>query len=205
MESKQQLPQEQPQQTAETYYDKNRKRSFLFSRITVVTSMLVLVVALTINISLLSSQERTSTKSRASAPVNNQKTLPSLHAGCEYQPTKNGFKVVCPTPTLKQTALAPINIELPKLPPQCILQTSTNGNKIQCSKSHEPIPTVPVSIPVSCASTNQTTILECREGTKQPVIVPLPPLPIGCDYAKIQTKYFVRCNTPEGLPERKGD
>ncbi len=186
-------PQEQVPQTAATYYNNDRKRSFLFSRITVMSSMFILVVALAINISLLSSQEKTSTQSRASVPQADKSTLPSLAAGCEYQKVKDGFTVVCPTPT--QIASVPIDIALPKLPPECSLQTSTTGNKIQCTTPHAPIPTVPVTLPISCTATNQTNIVQCTQGNKAPVMVSMPSLPEGCVYTLVANKYYVDCQS----------
>ena len=193
MDQTQTPPQEEAPQTAATYYNKNRKRSFLFTRITVMTSMLVLVIALAINISVLSSQEKTSTQSRASVPQTDKSNLPSLAAGCEYQKVKDGFTVVCPTPT--QIASVPIDIVLPKLPPECSLQTSTTGNKIQCATPHGPIPTVPVVLPISCTITNQPNVVQCTEGTKKPVMVIMPTLPEGCVYTLVANKYYVDCRS----------
>src|SRR5258708_1449589 len=114
-QSQQTPTQEQPHQTASAYY-KTHKRSFLFSRVTVMTSMLVLVIALAVNISVLYSQDRSTTQSHASTPENQKNLLPALHAGCHYQPTKGGFTVTCPTaiPVATRSAV-PINIILPKL------------------------------------------------------------------------------------------
>lgn len=210
MEPQQQPPQqtpsqpvpEPPQPTAEAYYNQNRKRSFLFSRVTVITSMIVLVVVLAVNVSVLTSQERTTTQSRASEQANSQ-NLPSLAAGCKYQQTKGGVTVVCLTVTPVKNAV-PLNIELPKLPPQCTLQTTTFGNRIQCTDKNVPIPTVPVTLPSSCTTAGQPNTIQCKPNNKKPSFIPLPSLPQGCEYIKVQSKYFVRC-TAQQIPERKGD
>src|SRR5579864_2926042 len=118
------------QESASAYYNKYRKRRFFFSRLTVLTSMLVLIITLGINISLLYSHDNSTTQSNAAGHENPQKLLPSLPIGCSYQQTTKGLSVVCPTPTPTETASAvSINVALPQLPPQCILESSSGGSK----------------------------------------------------------------------------
>src|SRR5215469_10300629 len=117
MEPQQNPP--QPQQSASDYYNKYRKRSFFLSRITVLSSMVVLVLALGINISLLYSHSANTIASHAAGHENPQTSLPSLSAGCEYQQVKGGFVVACPTATPTPAVTVPINVAIPQLPPQC--------------------------------------------------------------------------------------
>jgi len=155
-----------------SYYNLSRKRSFFLSRFFVLTSLLILVIGLVVNISFLYSQQRTNTNSRA-ASSNPQSTLPSLPAGCEYQQSGDNFKVVCPSITPAQHII-PINsitIELPKLPSQCSYETTTQGYVLTCISPKPPIPTVA-----------------------------LPSLPEGCNYKKIGENYSIDCNTNTTLP-----
>jgi hypothetical protein len=188
----------QSQQSAESYYSAKRKRSFLYSRITVLTSMTVLIVALGINVSALISQERSTTESKAAAPENSIQSLPSLPKGCVYQQAKRGFAVTCPTPTpsamTASAAAIPVDVSLPKLPPQCTLQTTTTGSKIQCITPHTPIPTVAVTLPASCLTTTQANIIACKDTTNKTVTSSLPSLPTGCVYKIVANAAFVVCD-----------
>src|SRR5581483_10616692 len=87
------------QQSASSYYNKYRKRSFFLSRLTVLTSMVILIITLGINISLLTSHEKSTATTHADTPQNPAQILPTLPAGCVYQQTQKGLAVVCPTPT----------------------------------------------------------------------------------------------------------
>jgi hypothetical protein len=179
------------QQSASSYYNKYRKRSFFLSRVTVLTSMVVLIITLGINISLLNSNTKTSVTSHADTPSNPAKLLPTLPAGCIYQQTKGGLAVVCPTPT--PTIAVPINIALPQLPPQCTLSTATNGSEIHCT-TLVPIPTIAVTLPATCEVTNQLNTVSCNVNN-QVVPVPLPSLPGGCLYEQLAKKYYVACKS----------
>lgn len=193
MEPTQQPPQQEQIQSAVAYYNKNRKRSFLFSRITVVFSMFILVVALGINIFSFYSQDTQTTQTHASTPENQKKLLPSLPAGCGYKEIKGGMTVVCPSaqPTV---ASVTINVVLPQLPHQCGYETSTRGNIIHCTDSTTPIPTVPVTLPATCVATNQHYVVICKSD-KENELVPLPSLPGGCSYALVQNNYYVVCKS----------
>ncbi|MGH7203978.1 MAG: hypothetical protein ACREHC_06040 [Candidatus Levyibacteriota bacterium] len=179
-------------QSAQAYYNKTRKRSFFFSRIGIVISMTVLVIALAINISVLYSQDRTNLQSHASTPPTT-KDLPVLPKGCDYQQANKGFKVVCATTAPTPTVTANINVQLPQLPPQCSLQTSNGGNKVQCSKA-VPIPTVAVTLPPSCTATQQVNTISCQQKGEH-VLTPLPSLPGGCVYKQVGNAYFVSCTS----------
>src|ERR1700722_5425663 len=185
-------PSQQPQQSASDYYNKYRKRSFFLSRITVFTSMAVLIVALVVNISLLYSQEKNTTVTHADTPVNQTQLLPSLPVGCAYEQMKKGLAVVCPTPTpiptlTATTSAVPINVALPALPPQCTIETSSQGNNLHCT-AIVPIPTIAVTSPSTCQTGNQTNMLSCTVNSKI-VPVPLPSLPGGCSYQEVTNKY----------------
>lgn len=177
------------QESASAYYNKYRKRRFFFSRLTVLTSMLVLIVTLGINISLLNSHDTSTIKSNAAGPENPQKLLPKLITGCAYLQTKSGLTVICPTPTLTQTE--PINVTLPQLPPECTLESSSAGSKVNCT-TRVPIPTVPVILPATCQIASQSANVVCNENN-EPVAVPLPSLPGGCSYELVLNKYYVAC------------
>jgi hypothetical protein len=179
------------QESASAYYNKYRKRRFFFSRLTVLTSMLVLIVALGINISLLYSNDNSTIKSNAAAPENPQKILPKLPSGCIYQQTKKGLAVACPTPTPTPMAAVPINVALPQLPPQCTLESSTTGSKVSCT-AIVPIPTIPVTLPTTCQVASQSANVVCNENNEA-VPVPLPSLPTGCSYKLVLNKYYVAC------------
>jgi hypothetical protein len=181
------------QQTAASYYNKHRKRSFLLSRIIVGVSMVVLVVALAINIAALSTQDNSTTQSHASSPQDIKKYLPSLPAGCKYKQTTHGMTVTCPTAVPTQIVNIPIKIALPQLPPQCQFATSPNGDEIQCSPSASPIPTVPVQIPTNCTPSDRANTLVCTDTNNSTFNFPLPSLPKGCAYQKLETNYFVVC------------
>ncbi len=197
MDPTQQSQQKQPpQQSASDYYNKYRKRSFFLSRLTVFTSMAVLIVALVVNISLLYSQEKSTATTHADTPTNQTQLLPSLPVGCSYQQMKKGLAVVCPTPTaiptLTATASAvPINVALPALPPQCTIEASSTGSQLHCT-AIVPIPTVAVTLPPTCETGNQTNMLSCTVNSKA-VPVPLPSLPGGCSYTLRANQYYVVC------------
>ncbi len=186
---------------AQNYYNSSRKRSFFFSRLFVISSMLVLLIALMVNISFLYSQERTSTTSQASSQ-NAQKFLPSLPAGCEYEQIGKGFKINCPqiSPTLAaklaNTATFPVDIELPNLPAQCKYQTSNGGFAVKCASPLPPVPTVAVNISPSCLATLEggPNTLACKDANNQTVQVTLPALPKGCEYKQITGMFYVDCN-----------
>ena len=189
------------QQSASSYYNKYRKRSFFLSRVTVLTSMVVLIITLGINISLLNSNTKTTVTSHADTPSNPTKLLPTLPAGCIYQQTKGGLAVVCPTPT--PTIAVPINIALPQLPPQCTLSTATGGSEIHCT-ALVPIPTVAVTLPATCEITNQLNTVSCNVNN-QIVPVPLPALPGGCMYEQLAKKYYVMCKSKtDVIPAKAG-
>src|SRR5258708_4616004 len=120
------------QQSASDYYKKHRKRS-LFSRLTILSSMVVLVIVLAINITVLYSQDKNTIKSNASSPINVEKLLPSLPSGFVYKHINGKVKVDCPKATPTNTPSVPINVALPKLPPQCSFETSMNGSTIHCT------------------------------------------------------------------------
>src|SRR6266404_93516 len=167
------------QQSAAEYYKKHRKRSF-FSRLTIISSMAILLVVLAINISALYSQDKNTLSSNASTPENVEKLLPSLPAGCVYNHVNGKVKVDCPKATPTLTTVIPLNVALPELPPQCNLVTSINGSTIHCTTGHAPIPTVPVVLPPTCSTTNQPDAVTCKNTRNQSVTVPLPSLPAGC-------------------------
>lgn len=193
---------DQPQESLASYYNEGRKRSFFFSRLFVVLSMLVLVIALSINISVLYSEDRTSTTTSANSGKN-QANLPPLPEGCEYQTVDKGVIVVCPTdapqisPTLAANSEFPMNVRLPKLPSQCEYMNSANGVSISCSSAQPPIPTVAVRALTSCLPGDEKDTLTCTNEHNQAVAVPLPSLPAGCGYKLVARNYFIDCNTPE--------
>src|SRR6266568_1571449 len=180
------------QQSAAEYYKKHRKRSF-FSRLTIISSMTILLVVLSINVSALYSQDKSTISSNASTPENVEKNLPSLPAGCVYQHIQGKVKVDCPktAPTIVSTV--PIDVQLPKLPPECSFETSTNGSKITCSSHTTPIPTVPVILPPTCVISYQQDSVACKNSSNQKVTVHLPSLPEGCSYSLVANNYYVTC------------
>jgi hypothetical protein len=180
------------QQTAAEYYKKHRKRS-LFSRITILSSMAILLIVLAFNISVLYSQDTNTIKSNASTPQNVETLLPSLPAGCQYLHVGDKVKVDCPKVTPTSAVKVPINVALPDLPPQCNFVSSTNGSAVQCAASHTPIPTVPVTLPATCTIANQPNTVICTYGNNQTVTMPLPKLPDGCSYFLGANKYYVVC------------
>jgi hypothetical protein len=195
-------PIDQNQETPVSYYNSKRKRSFFFSRIFVLFSMFVLIIALSINVSFLYSQEKTSTTSKASN--NEQIPLPSLPAGCEYQPTNTGkgFTVVCSTPTPSQpvkpttatTSAASVAVTLPNLPPQCSYTLTSDGYLLKCQSTQTPIPTTAVTLPQSCATTtNPVNPIKCAEAKDTSEITTLPKLPLGCVYKGVGTKTYIVC------------
>lgn len=193
-----------PQETATTYYNEGRKRSFFFSRFFVILSMLILVVTLSINISVLYSQNRTSTTSKADSGTN-QANLPPLPEGCEYQTVEKGVVVVCPTkaskpsPTLAVNSEFPMYVRLPKLPAQCEYLNSAQGTRVDCSSAQPPIPTVAVRALTSCLPGDKKDTLTCTDEKNQSITVPLPSLPGGCIYKLVAKNYFIDCNTTEAI------
>ncbi len=95
-----------------THYDASRK-SFLFYRISIGGSMLLLMTVLGINLYFLNTNEQTTTQSRASN--NEAPALPSLPPGCEYKNSTTGYVVSCATPTPEPS----LSNTTPTLPPQC--------------------------------------------------------------------------------------
>jgi hypothetical protein len=185
-------PMEPEQQTAADYYKHHRKRS-LFSRITILSSMAILLLVLAVNISVLYSQNTNSIKSNASTPQNVENLLPSLPAGCHYQHVGDNVKIDCPKDTPTAAVSVPINVNIPQLPPGCSFVTSTNGSAVQCAVSHTPIPTEPVNLPSTCTVANEPNTVTCTYGNNQTVTLPLPKLPDGCSYFLGAGKYFVVC------------
>lgn len=185
-------------ETATSYYNSNRRKSFFLSRLFVLISMLVLVVTLSINVAILYSQQRTSTTTQASGTAN-QNNLPDLPKGCEYQTKQNGVEVVCPTgapeasPTLASNPKFPINVELPELPETCTYAASNGGFAVNCSTPNAIIPTAAVRTVTSCQVGTEKDTLICREVDDQKVVVPLPSLPEGCEYQVVARNYFVSC------------
>jgi hypothetical protein len=180
------------QQTAAEYYKKHRKHSF-FSRLTIFSSMAILLIVLAINISVLYSQDKSTTTSHAATPEQIEKLLPSLPQGCIYQHENGKVKVECHKPTPTIATIIPINVDLPKLPPDCSLTTSTTGSKIQCTDGNTPIPTVPVTLPANCTIANKPNSAACKNNSNDFVLVPLPSLPEGCSYKLVANQYFVVC------------
>lgn len=166
--------------------------------------MLVLVVALGINISVLYSDQRTSTTTRADSG-NNQANLPDLPAGCIYETKENGVVVVCPTatpdisPTIAVNPQFPVNVRLPKLPAQCEYMDSEKGIWVSCTSAQPPIPTVAVRAYTSCIPSAEENTLDCSDDKDQVVQVLLPSIPGGCEYKLIGKNYFIDCNTKAAL------
>lgn len=192
MEQTAQPEKDQIQESAVSYYSKNRKRSFLFTRITVVASMCILVIALGVNIYALSSQNQGTYKSNAATKENPVKLLPKIPAGCKYQQLSGGLTVVCPTAAPTSEATSPINVVLPQLPPQCSLESTASGSAVQCSSPNVTIPTAPVTLPKSCTIASQPDTVSCvKNGIQESVS--LPSLPKGCDYNLVEGNYYVAC------------
>lgn len=181
---------EKPLASATTYYNSKRKRSFLYSRLTVVVSMVILVGVLAFNVNTLY-HDQTALQSRASEQPNTN-SLPKLPNGCDYKPVTNGFEVVCSTPTPTVASAHAIGVTLPQLPQTCSLQSLTGGNRIVCT-TRVPIPTVPVTLPANCTAA-QADKVTCVENN-QNVVNPLPSLPGGCVYKQVGQTYFVFCQS----------
>lgn len=186
---------EQPQETAATYYNIHRKRSLLYSRAVVMTSMIVLVVALGINVALLSSQDKQTTNTHAATSSNPHGVLPSLPTGCLYEKVKSKLTITCPTIAPTDIAQIPIHIVLPQLPPQCSFSTSSTGNEIICTATHDPIPTIPVELPINCTASGSATSVPCVNSANHKITVALPILPRGCIYQIGRGTLFVVCQT----------
>lgn len=178
------------QESASTYYNKYRKMRFFFSRLTVLTSMIVLIITLVINISLLYSHDKNTITTHAATEQNIQQVLPKLPVGCLYKKTNKNYEVECPTPTPAVDPIS-INVPLPALPPQCTLESSTSGSKIYCTLP-VPIPSVAVTLPSTCQTASQSASVSCIENNKQ-VLVPLPSLPESCQYKLLYGKNYVEC------------
>ena len=155
--------------------------------------MAVLVVALGVNILVLTTTKNSTLKSNAYSDTTSTQNLPALPQGCSYQKAANGLSVVCPTPTPTPLATIPISVSLPKLPDSCSIQTSASGSAIQCSTPNTPIPTIPVTLPANCTATPQADIAACKNSDGKFVVVPLPALPDGCSYGLQGNKDYVSC------------
>jgi hypothetical protein len=183
---------ELPQQTAADYYKKHRKHSIL-SRITILSSMAILLIVLALNVSTLYSQDQSTTTTHASTPENIEKLLPSLPQGCHYFHVNNTVKVDCPKATPTAAITIPINVALPQLPPQCNFVTSPNGSSVQCTQSHTPIPTVTVNLPATCTPAHEPDTVTCTDKNKQTLSIQLPKIPDGCSYVLQANTYYVVC------------
>lgn len=178
-------------QSAQEYYNTNRKRSFLYSRLSVIVSMVVLVGVLGFNVNTLYN-EQTSTQSQASTQPKTD-NLPKLAKGCVYERTNDGFRVVCATPTPSPLiAKDTINVQLPQLPRECSLQAQANGSRVVCV-TRVPIPTVQVQLPLNCTVSTQPNTASCTKNNQR-VATPLPSLPGGCSYKQVGQNYFVVCS-----------
>ena len=109
---------------------KHSSRRFLFYRISIAGSMLMLMAVLGINLYFLNSGETTNLKSHAS---NDEKPpLPSLPQGCEYKKSANGYVVSC-------EKLSPTIVPSPSaspLPPNCRYENiSEKEYVIRCDTS----------------------------------------------------------------------
>lgn len=103
-----------------SYYHSSSKPSFFFYRTAVITSMVVLLTVLGIN--LYNINQTTQTQSHASYSSSDNTLLPSLAAGCAYKKTPQGSAVVCDTSTpahAEPTGITQQGEGLPPLPPQC--------------------------------------------------------------------------------------
>ena len=183
---------EPQQQTAADYYKKHRKHSVL-SRITILSSMAILLVVLALNVSSLYSQDQSTATTHAATHENVENLLPSLPQGCRYIHVNNNITVECPqiTPTIALTV--PINVALPQLPPQCNFVISPSSSAIQCTDSHTPIPTVPVNLPATCTITKEPNMVTCTDENKQTITMQLPKIPDGCSYVLQGNTYYVVC------------
>ncbi len=123
--------------TASEYYNKQRKQSFLLSRIAVVVSMLILVIALGINIAARTAQKKAATISHA-ATIPITVMLPKLPPECNFDSSTRGSAIHCtqthvPIPTVPVT-----------LPQACI--TSAQLNKVTCRNEANKETTVPLPL-----------------------------------------------------------
>lgn len=182
------------QQSAAEYYKHHRKRSVI-TRITILSSMAILLLVLGINISVLYSQDQSTIQSHASSPQDMVTLLPSLPSGCVYEHVNKKVKIDCLKATLTPTTNIPINVALPDLPSECSFISSTTGSAMQCTATHTPIPTTPVNLPTTCTIANKPNTVTCRYGNNQTVTLPLPKLPDGCLYFLGANKYYVVCET----------
>lgn len=190
-----------PIDSAQHYYNEARRKSFFYSRVFVIVSMLVLLVGLGVNITLLNTQQRTSTSSQA-ASNNNQDNLPSLPAGCEYHTQNKNVTIACTTPSpsaafaLSPAPSYPLSIDLPALPSQCKYQTSHKGYKVACQSLQTPIQTAVVSLPSGCVPFYDATnfLAQCTQQNGSKIKVNLPQLPEGCVYNRGESAFTITCN-----------
>lgn len=152
---------EQNVETATSYYNDKRKRSFFLSRIFVIVSMVVLVAALGVNISVLYQQQRTSTTSEASS-ANKQANLPDLPKGCEYQSKGKGVIVVCPTATPEAIQSAAPTVSS-KSYTSCV--PGSQKDTLSCVDEKNQTEVVPLpSLPAGCLYklTGRNYIIDCN-------------------------------------------
>ena len=143
--------QHNPFESASKYYNSGRRKSFLFSRIAVFLSIMVLTFALTINVSNL--KEQTSTQSRASNNVVPDDALPQLPEGCEYQQVQDGKIVVCMTPT--PITMTETSYQTCRITSETTIECVDNGESIQM-----PLPTLPGGCRYEQSGTTYTVTCE---------------------------------------------
>ena len=149
-------------QSASAYYNKHRKRSFLFSRIAVFGSMLVMILALSLNLSVLNSPQRSDIRSQAASNEVESNTLPKLPKDCVYQQLKDEPIVVCSSPTPQQTTFGANGTYK-------ACQPLLEGEKyvLQCTDDKNQRVTVPLQLPPGCAyeTTADSYIIVCGKNT----------------------------------------
>ena len=163
--------------------------------------MFILIIGLSVNISLLNSNQTTSVTSHA-ASKDSDGTLPSLPPNCLYQTVNNKVEIVCPSPTpapeseKHAVSHVPIAIDLPQLPATCHYQTSNTGYVVTCANPQTIIPQSPVVLPTKCTTNPNTTdqSVSCVDSTNNAVTVTLPDLPQGCTYIKSQAGIVIACS-----------
>lgn len=184
-------------QSAQDYYNHGRRRSFFFSRLFVMFSMVILLIVLGINVSILSSQN-TNTSSHASSDEETMRALPSPPAGCEYHKVNGALSILCSTPTPKKDTQNDFSlvISLPELPLGCHFQTTQRGYKLSCAQSQSSINPSVVTLPGFChlVTNLQDKSVVCTNPSGQTQNVPLPPLPQGCDYQRGESILSVVCH-----------
>ena len=185
---------EQQIESAQSYYNTKRKKSFLFSRMFVFVSMFLLLIALGINIALLNTHQRTTTSTQA-AGIAATTSLPVLPTGCIYESNTNKVTVRCDGPTVAPSLdktpnengkMYPIDIPLPALAEGCQYLTTNDGYIVACENQTITIPETMVTPPLGCkvTKTGETT-LSCSKVNQKETKVPLPPLPQGCNYKTV--------------------